>query len=125
MELNHEETETQESSRRGSWQAGWPGPQRGQAESQPRKWPQGRPGQKSEEENCGTAQRASSSTRSPQELIETVIASICARFGDCAIGLGDHGIRFCRGSVVGRAGTLIKTTVVMPYASTTRFRLGA
>ena len=104
MERSHEETETQESSRGGSWQAGWAGPQRGQAESQPRKWPQGRLGQKSQEENRGTAQRAASSARSPQELIETVIASICARFGDCAIGLGDYGIRFVGGRSVGAPG---------------------
>ena len=97
MERSHEETETQESSRRGSWQAGWAGPQRGQAESQPRKWPQRRPGQKPQEENRGPAQRAASAPRSPQELIETVISSIRARFGDCAIGLGDCGIRFVGG----------------------------
>ena len=101
MGRNYEETNTQESSRRGSWQAGWAGPQRGQAESQPRKWPQGRPGQKSQEENRGTAQRAASSPRSSQELIGTVIASIRARFGDCAIGLGDHGNRFVGGRSLG------------------------
>ena len=97
MERSHEETETQESSRRGSWQVGWAGAQRGQAAGQPRKWPQGRSGQKPQEENRGPAQRAASSARSPQEIIETVIASIRARFGDCAIGLGDHGIRFVGG----------------------------
>jgi hypothetical protein len=30
----------------------------------------------------------------PQQVIEIVIASIRARFGDEAIGLGDSGIRF-------------------------------
>jgi hypothetical protein len=39
-------------------------------------------------------QRASSAPRPPEKLIETVIAAICARFGDCAISLGDGGIRF-------------------------------
>jgi hypothetical protein len=97
MGRGHEETETQESSRRGSWQAGWASAQRGQAAGQPRKWPQGRPGQKPQEENRGPAQRAASSPRSPQQLIETVIVSIRARFGDCAIGLGDRGIRFVGG----------------------------
>ena len=97
MERSDEETETQESSRGGSGQAGWAGAQRGQAAGQPGKWPQGRFGQKPQEENRGPAQRAASTPRSPQELIETVIASIRARFGDCAIGLGDHGIRFVGG----------------------------
>jgi hypothetical protein len=94
MERSHEETKTQESSRSGSWQAGWAGPQRGQAAGQPQKWSQGRPGQKPQEENRGPAQRTAPSTRSSQELIETVIVSVRARFGDYAIGLGDHGIRF-------------------------------
>ena len=94
MERSHEETETQESSRRGSWQAGWPGPQRGQAESQPRKWPQGRPGQKPEEENCGTAQRAVSRAWTLEEAVNTVIAVIRARYGEWPIGRGDRGIRY-------------------------------
>jgi hypothetical protein len=97
MGRSHEETNTQESSRRGSWQVGRAGAQRGQAEGQSRKWPQGRPRQKPQEENRGPAQRAASSTRSPQELIETVIASICLRFGDSAIALGDRGMRFVGG----------------------------
>jgi len=97
MERGHEETKTQESSRSGSWQVGWVGTQRGQAAGKSRKWAQGRLGQKPQEENRGPAQRAASAPRSPQELIETVIASIRARFGDCAIGLGDHGIRFVGG----------------------------
>jgi hypothetical protein len=97
MERSHEEGQTQESSRGGAWQAGWAGAQRGQAESQPRKWPQGRPGQESQEETRGTAQRAASSARPPEELIESVIAFIRGRFGARAIGLGDHGIRFVRG----------------------------
>ena len=60
-------------------------------------------GQKPQEETRGPAQRAATAARSPEELIETVIASIRARFGDCAIGLGDRGIRYgirvCWGSV--------------------------
>jgi hypothetical protein len=102
MERGHEEAKTQESPRRGSWQVGWAGAQRGQAAGQPRKWPQRRPGQKPQEENRGPAQRAATSARSPEEIIEIVIASICARFGDCAIGLGDRGIRFVEGRKSGR-----------------------
>src|SRR5260370_36495639 len=92
-----EEAKTQESSRGGSWQVGWVGPQRGQTACQPGKWPQGRPGQKPQEESRSPAQRRAPAARSSEELIETIIASIRARFGDCAIGLGDHGIRFVGG----------------------------
>jgi len=98
MERSHEETKTQESSRRGSWQVGWVSTQRGQTAGQSRKWAQGRIGQKPQEESRSAAQRPAFPTRSPEELIETVIASIRARFGDWAIGLGDHGsIRFVGG----------------------------
>jgi hypothetical protein len=94
MERSHEETKTQKSSRRGSWQVRWTGAQRGQACGQPQKWSQGWAGQKPQEENRSPAQRPASSARSPEEIIEIVIASIRARFGYGAIGLGDHGIRF-------------------------------
>ena len=97
MEWGHEEAKTEESSRRGSWLIGWAGAQRGQTNCQPRKRSQGRSGEKPQEENRGPAQRAASSPRSAQELIETVIVSIRARFGDWAIGLGDNGIRVARG----------------------------
>ncbi len=93
MERSHEETKTQESSRRGSWQVRWAGAQRGQAGGQPQEWSQGRAGQKPQEENRSPAQRSASATRSPEEIIETIIASIRARFGYGAIGLGDRGIR--------------------------------
>jgi hypothetical protein len=97
MERGYEEAETQESSRGGPWQVRWAGAQRGQTAGQSRKWPQGRLGQKPQEENRRPSELATSATRSPQKLIETVIASIRLRFGDWAIGLGDHGIRFVGG----------------------------
>jgi hypothetical protein len=90
----YEEAKTQESSRSGSWQVGWTGPQRGQTACQPRKWPQGRSGQKPQEESRSPAQRAATAARPAEERIETIIASIRARLGEWAIGLGDHGIRF-------------------------------
>jgi hypothetical protein len=93
MERGHEEAKAQESSRRGSWQTGWAGAQRGQAVGQPQKWSQGRSGQKPPEENRSPAQRSASATRSPEEIIQAVIATIRARFGYGAIGLGDRGIR--------------------------------
>jgi hypothetical protein len=96
MERGHEETKTQESSRSGAWQVGWIGTQRGQAAGQSRKWAQGWLGQKPQEENRRPAQCPVASARSPEEIIETVIVSIRARFGDGAIGLGDHGIRLAQ-----------------------------
>lgn len=97
MERGHEEGETQESSRRGTWQARWLGAHRGQTPRQPR-WPEGWSGQKAQKGNCRPPQCAASAPRSPQEAIEVVIASIRAHFGDGAIGLGDHGIRFAETS---------------------------
>ena len=93
MERGHEE-EAQESSRRGAWQVGWPSSQRGQTPRQPRKWPQGWPGQKPQKTNCRPPQCTASAPRSPEEIIEVMIASIRARFGAGAIGLGHQGIRF-------------------------------
>ena len=40
------------------------------------------------------AKRRGERRKWPQEVIEIVIASVRARFGDAAIGLGDNGIRF-------------------------------
>jgi hypothetical protein len=84
----------QESSCGGSGQIRWARSQRSQTAGQQGKWSQGRFGQKPEEEDRRPSQRATSAPRSPEKLIEIVIASICARFGNCAIGWGDRGIRF-------------------------------
>jgi hypothetical protein len=97
MERGHEEAKTEESSRRGSWQVGWAGAQRGQAAGQSRKRTQGRSGQKPQEETCSAAQRAQAQAWSSEELIETVITSIRTRFGEFAIGLGERGIRLAGG----------------------------
>jgi hypothetical protein len=97
MERMDEETKRQESSRGSFGQVGGARPERGQTGSQPRKWPQGRFGQKPQEENRCSAQRATPTSRSPEKLIEILIASICSRFGDSAIGRGDCGIRFVGG----------------------------
>jgi hypothetical protein len=93
MERGNEERKTQESSCGGSWQTRWAGAQRGQAGGQPQKWPQGGLGQKPQEENRSAAQCPASAARSSEEIIEAVITVIRTRFGDRAIGLGDHGIR--------------------------------
>jgi hypothetical protein len=89
-----DEEAAQESTRRGPRQAGWFGPERGQTAGQPRKWPQGWPGQKPQEETCSPAQCSTAATRTAQEGVNAAIASIRARFGDYAIGLGYSGIRF-------------------------------
>jgi hypothetical protein len=92
MERSNEEA-TKESACGGAWPAGRIGTQRGQAARQPRKWAQGRPGQKPQEADRCPSQRAASASWSQQEIIEIVIASIRARFGPQAIALGDAGIR--------------------------------
>ena len=92
MERGHE-AETQESSCRGAWQAGWLGTQRSQTSRQPHKWPQGWPGQKPQKANCRPSQCTTSSTRAPQNVSEA-IALIRARFGAGMIGLGQQGLRF-------------------------------
>jgi hypothetical protein len=92
MERADEEA-AQESSCSCPRQAGRVGAQRGQMARQWRKWPQGGPGQKPQEDYCHPAQRTASAPW-PQEVIGIVIASIRARFGDGAIGLGNSGIRF-------------------------------
>ena len=65
-----------------------------QTAGQPRKWPQGWPGQKPQEETCSPAQCSTAATRTAQEGVNAAITSIRARFGDYAIGLGYSGIRF-------------------------------
>jgi hypothetical protein len=90
------------SSRRGPRQVGRLSlsPERGQkAAEPPRKWSQGRPGQKPQEENC-PAQRTPPAVReAPQGGMSGVIASIRVRFGYRAIGLGYGGIRFSAGEL--------------------------
>ena len=94
MEWGHEEA-AQESSRRGPRQVGRLSPERGQKAGEPRKWPQGRVGQKPQEENCRPAKRPPPAAgEAPEEGVSAAIALIRARFGSRAIGLGDGGIRF-------------------------------
>ena len=94
MEWNHEEA-AQESSRRGARKVGRLSPERGQTTGEPRKWPQGRPGQKPQEENCRSAKRPPPAARAaPQGRVSAAITSIRARFGSRAIGWGYGGIRF-------------------------------
>jgi hypothetical protein len=94
MEWNHEEA-AQESSRRGSRKVGRLSPERGQKAGEPRKWSQGWPGQKPQEENCRSAKRPTPAAgEAPQGGVSAALSSIRARFGYRAIGLGYGGIRF-------------------------------
>jgi hypothetical protein len=93
MEWGYEESQKQESARGGTWPARRFGPQRGQAAGQLRKWPQGRSGQKPQQDDRRPPQRAASAPGSQKELIQTLIEVICARFGERAIGLGERGFR--------------------------------
>jgi len=94
MERSHEEA-AQESPRPGPRQVGRLSPERGQKAGEPRKWSQGRPGQEPQEENCRPAKRPPPAAgEAPEEGVSAAIASIRARFGYRAIGLGYGGIRF-------------------------------
>ena len=93
MEWGDEEA-AQESTRRGPRQIGWFGPERGQTAGQSRKWPQGRPGQKPQEETCRPPQCQTPTTWSPEEGLVVAVAAIRSRFGYGAIGLGCAGIRY-------------------------------
>ena len=94
MEWSHEEA-AQESARGGARPLGRLSSERGQKAGEPRKWSQGRPGQKPQEENCRPAKRPPPAAgEAPEEGVSAAIASIRARFGYCAIGLGYGGIRF-------------------------------
>ena len=93
MQWGHEEA-TQESSRGGARQVRRFSPERGQKAGQPRKWPQGWPGQKPQEENCLATQRPTPTAGTPEEGISAAVASIRARFGYRAIGRGCGGIRY-------------------------------
>ena len=96
MEPTCEEATSEESARGGARPIGWIGTQRGQEARQQTKRPQGRPGQKPQEDSRRQAQRATAKARTPQERVSAAIFSIRARFGRCAIGFGDFGIRYVR-----------------------------
>jgi hypothetical protein len=96
MECDREEkAAAQESARGGARPPRWPGAQRGQETRQQGEWPQGRPGQKPQEDRRGAPQRTSAPAWTPQEvLVNAVISVICARYGAPAIGRGACGIRY-------------------------------
>src|ERR1700678_3013244 len=94
MERNHEEGQAQESSRGSAGQIGWPGTKRSQKTRQQGERPQGRFGQKPQEDRRGTAQCAAATPWAAQEAVNLLIQFICSRYGQPAIGWGDGGIRY-------------------------------
>ncbi len=94
MERIDEAGDTQESSRGRAWPVRRARAQRGQAAGQSRKWSQGWLGQKLGEDDRSPAQRPGSPAGTAEEIVNSVIAVICARYGEAAIGRGDHGIRY-------------------------------
>ena len=94
MEWIHEAGDTQESSRRSAGPVRRSRAQRGQAAGQSRKWPQGGVGQKSGEDCGRSAQRTASPARTSEEVVNTAIALIRARYGESAIGRGERGLRY-------------------------------
>jgi hypothetical protein len=96
MEPICEEATPEESACRGARSIGGLGSQRNQEARQPGKRPQGRPGQKPQEDYCVQTQRPAAKTRAAQERVSAAMSSIRTRFGEYAIGFGDLGIRYTR-----------------------------
>jgi hypothetical protein len=96
MEPTCEEATPEEPARGSARSIGRLGPQRGQEARQQVKRPQGRSGQKPQEDNRRQAQRSSAATRTPQERVSAAIASIRERFGKYAIGFGNLGMRYAK-----------------------------
>jgi hypothetical protein len=93
MERKGEKAKEEESACSSARSPGRLGPQQGQKTRQQRKWPQGRSSQESKENSCREAQCAAAPAWTPQRL-NLLIETIRARFGNCAIGRGDGGIRY-------------------------------
>jgi len=99
MEQRGEKAKTEESARGGAGPIGWLGTERGQEARQPTKRSQGWSGQKPQENHCGAAQRAPATAWTPQKGLSVLVEKICARFGDCTIGLGTGGIRYSASAI--------------------------
>jgi hypothetical protein len=94
MGRSDEEGQAQESSRGSAGQIGRPGTERSQKARQQGERPQGRFGQKPQEDRGGAAQCAAATPWAAQEAVNLLIQTICARYGQPAIGWGDGGIRY-------------------------------
>src|ERR1700677_5030097 len=94
MEWKDEERQAQESSRGGAGQIRRTGTKRSEKARQQGERPQGRFGQKPQEDRGGTAQCAAATPWPAQEAVDLLIQFICARYGQLAIGWGDGAIRY-------------------------------
>jgi hypothetical protein len=94
MERVDEKGQAQESSRGSAGQIGRLSAERGQAAREQREWPQGRFGQKPQENRGGATQCAAATPWTSQEAVNLLIRLICARYGQLVIGWGDSGIRY-------------------------------
>ena len=95
MEWSDEEGgQAQESSRSSAGQIRRTGTERGQAACEQRERPQGRFGQKPQEDCRSAAELPAATSRAAQEAVNLLIQFICARYGRLAIGWGDGGIRY-------------------------------
>ena len=93
MERKDEKAKTEESACGGARQVGWLGPQQGQEARQQRERTKGRSSQKPQENFGRPAQCTAATAWTPQRL-NLLIEVIRTRFGDCAIGRGNSGIRY-------------------------------
>jgi hypothetical protein len=93
MERKGDKAKTEESACGGARSVGWLGPQQGQKARQQRERTQGRTGQKPQE-NFGRPAQCTPATAWMSQRLNLLIEVIRARFGDCAIGRGNSGIRY-------------------------------
>ena len=93
MERKGEKAKTEESACGSARPVGRLGPQQGQEARQQRERAKGRSGQKPQENFGRPAQCAAATAWTPQRL-NLLIEVIRVRFGDCAIGRGNSGIRY-------------------------------
>ena len=91
---NDGKAKTEESARGGAGPIGWGGAERRQEARQQRKWSEGGPGQKPQENSGRQTQCAPATAWTSEELVNRVMMLIRARYGELAIGRGDGGIRF-------------------------------
>ena len=94
MERNDEEGQAQESSCGGAGQIRGASTERSQKARQQRERPQGRFGQKPQEDCRSAAELPAATSWAAQEAVNLLIQFICARYGQPAIGWGDGGIRY-------------------------------
>jgi hypothetical protein len=94
MERSGEKAKTEESARGGAQPARWLGAERGQKARQQTKRSKGWSGQKPQEDHCGAPQCTPPASWASEELVNSVMMLIRARYREWAIGRGNDGIRY-------------------------------